>query len=352
LIDQKNQVLDARGTKQNVSSVDTTMPPAVIQDGVSVISAITNQSSFPQGHQNPNNTNSGATVGPAGTRFGRRRLNAIHSSRRNNMNQNRSIKSTGSTLRVQAIDVDRVGFAELDTHADTTCIGVDCRVLSVTDQVCQVLPYHKGYQPFDEVPIVQAATAYDHPETGITYILIFNQALSIPDLETTLINPNQLRANGLIVNDIPKHLSPNPTELSHSIYCPEGVYISLQLKGIISGCRTRFPSIEEVESCKWVTLTSDAPWDPKSPEFEENEAIKQRELAAINTEQIKYHIWGIDSGSRVDLTDDMMRKENIFAVDSNNRVPSEELENKVSRTFKIGLETAKRTLRATTQLAL
>jgi hypothetical protein len=251
------------------------------------------------------------------------------------------------------MEVDRVGFAELDTHADTTCVGVDCRILSVTDQVCQVLPYHKGYQPFDEVPIVQAATAYDHPETGITYNLIFNQALSIPDLETTLINPNQLRANGLIVDDIPKHLSPNPTELSHSIYCPEeDVYISLQLKGIISGFRTRSPSIEEVESCKWVTLTSDAPWDPKSPEFEENEAIKQRELAAVNTEQIEYHIWGIDSGSRMDLTDDMMRKENIFAVDCNNRVPSEELENKVSRTFKIGFETAKRTLRATTQLAL
>jgi len=98
--------------------------------------------------------------------------------------------------------------------------GADCRILSVTDQVCQVLPYHQDYQPFDEVPIVQAATAYDDPNTGITYILIINQALQIPHLETTLLNPNQMKAHGLIVDDIPKHLLPNPTELSHSIYCP------------------------------------------------------------------------------------------------------------------------------------
>ncbi|MFN9982420.1 MAG: hypothetical protein ACK53Y_21010, partial [bacterium] len=120
--------------------------------------------------------------------------------------------------------------------------------------------------------MVQAATAYDHPETGITYILVINQALLVPDLETTLLNPNQMQANGIIINDVPKHLTQDPTETSHSIYCPaEHLRIPLQLRGIISGFRTRLPTINEIESCEWVTLTTESPRNPKSEEFQENE---------------------------------------------------------------------------------
>ncbi len=47
---------------------------------------------------------------------------------------------------------------------------------------------------------MQAATAYDNPETWISYILIINQALWISDLSATLVNPKQLCANGKLID--------------------------------------------------------------------------------------------------------------------------------------------------------
>jgi hypothetical protein len=80
--------------------------------------------------------------------------------------------------------------------------------------------YHHEYKGLDEIPVVQAATAYDDPDTAITYILILNQSLWIPRLETTLLNPNQLCANGIIVDECPTHLAVNLTEDSLTIICP------------------------------------------------------------------------------------------------------------------------------------
>lgn len=69
---------------------------------------------------------------------------------------------------------------------------------------------------------VQAATAFDDPETGETYIIIFNESLYLGDaLDNTLMNPNQVRANGLVVDDVPKHLSHDPKNATHSIYVPQ-----------------------------------------------------------------------------------------------------------------------------------
>jgi len=94
----------------------------------------------------------------------------------------------------------------LDSHADTTCIGRNFRVISHTDKVCEVFPYHPGYESIQEAPIVQAAMAYDDPDSGETFILVVNQCLHLGDMmEHTLMNPNQLRANGMIVNDVPVH---------------------------------------------------------------------------------------------------------------------------------------------------
>ena len=209
-MEQKNQVLEARGTKRNVGSVDANVIITPNYDGVSVVSAITDGNNTavtnPQG---PANNGNSSNYSSAGTQFGRRRLNAIKTGIRST--NTRNISTARSTLR--QYQENKIGFAELDSHADTSCVGADCRVLSITDQVCQVVPYHQDYQPFNEVPVVQAATAYDHPETGITYILIINQALLVPDLETTLLNPNQMRANGILLMMFLSILHKNPQKL-------------------------------------------------------------------------------------------------------------------------------------------
>jgi hypothetical protein len=54
------------------------------------------------------------------------------------------------------------------------------------------------------------------------------------------MHPNQLRTNGVIVNDVPVHLAPDPSKATHSIYIvKDDLVILLTLKGMISTSPTR-----------------------------------------------------------------------------------------------------------------
>jgi len=93
------------------------------------------------------------------------------------------------------------------------------RILEYTNQVVEVTGFANSFQPLKDIPIVKAALAYDHPETGEVIVLILNQALYFGNqLNKILLNPNQLRAYGNIVNDVPKQFGGS----SHSITTSEG----------------------------------------------------------------------------------------------------------------------------------
>ena len=93
---------------------------------------------------------------------------------------------------------------ELDSHADSIVAGSNCCVMHYTNRECDVSPYRDDYAPITNVPIVQAATAYQSKYTGLIYILILNEALWMGDsMQHTLINPNQLRYYGTKVQDDP-----------------------------------------------------------------------------------------------------------------------------------------------------
>ena len=96
-----------------------------------------------------------------------------------------------------------MGNIELDTHADTIVAGANCCIMSYTGRVCDVSPYSDEYKPVTGVPIVKAATVSQSQYTGQDYLLIFNEALWMPSLPNTLVNPNQLRAYGTLVQDNP-----------------------------------------------------------------------------------------------------------------------------------------------------
>jgi len=162
--------------------------------------------------------------------------------------------------------------AELDSHADTTVAGSTYRVLEYTEKSCDIHPFSDDYEPMKQVPIAKVATAYDDPSTGETYILIFGQALYMgQSLDHTLICPNQARANGVVVDDVPRHLSYDGKS-SHSIYFPsENVRIPLSLKGVISYILTRYPSQRKVNNCQWLIVTSDNDWEPYDESFQEKE---------------------------------------------------------------------------------
>lgn len=100
-------------------------------------------------------------------------------------------------------------YIELDTPMDTSCLGSNCRIIAHTEKTFEVIPFHPEYHSIEDVPIVQAAAAYTCPETRQTYILIIYQALYVRyALPISYVNPNQMQSNGVIVDDIQKHLTP------------------------------------------------------------------------------------------------------------------------------------------------
>ena len=94
------------------------------------------------------------------------------------------------------------GRCELDSHADTCIAGHGFAVYEETGDTCMVYPFSEKYKPI-RVKIVNAITTYTNRK-GVNYILLFNNVLYLPDMEVSLLCPNQLRDHGLIVEDCPR----------------------------------------------------------------------------------------------------------------------------------------------------
>jgi hypothetical protein len=81
---------------------------------------------------------------------------------------------------------------ELDSQADTCCVGRNATVLYSYNCTVTVSPFLDSLGTADSVLIVMAAIAYDDEITARTYILIVHQALYFGDkLERNLLNPFQ-----------------------------------------------------------------------------------------------------------------------------------------------------------------
>ena len=114
-----------------------------------------------------------------------------------------------------------IAVNEADSNADMCCLGQNFIPLSYTNRSADVYPYNDSYEPLENVPIITGATAYDHPN-GDTYILIFNEALYYgTSMKHSLINPNQIRFNGLDFCDNPMR------DENLCIEIDEGLFIDL-----------------------------------------------------------------------------------------------------------------------------
>jgi hypothetical protein len=147
---------------------------------------------------------------------------------------------------------------ECDTNADTCCLGRNFVVLNSTFRTADVYAYDTSIKPIENVPIVSGATAYDDPVSGMTYILVFNEALYYGDkLDHTLINPNQVRSYG-----IPFWDNPFDPARSLSIDVNDDFHIPLRTFGTKLLFTTRVPTPHELATCEHVQMTSAVPWNP------------------------------------------------------------------------------------------
>ena len=82
---------------------------------------------------------------------------------------------------------------------------------------------------------------YLHPNMGMTYHIVDHQGISIPHLEHHLICSTQARVNDVIVNEIPRLLTPEPNGETHVIIVTDPnnldvVIIPLALNGGVASC--------------------------------------------------------------------------------------------------------------------
>jgi hypothetical protein len=152
---------------------------------------------------------------------------------------------------------------ELDSHADTVDLGSNCIVLHYNTRECNVSPYRDAYDAIPNVPIVTGATAWTFPQTGETFILVFNEALWMGSvLNHSLLNPNQLRYYGTTVQD-----NPYSVESIH-IGAEDGDFIlPLLASGTMIYFDSHTPSNQELHTCRHITLTSPSLWNPHDITF-------------------------------------------------------------------------------------
>jgi len=151
------------------------------------------------------------------------------------------------------------GTNEMDTHADTCVLGRNFVIAQYSGRECDVLPYSDDYEAVTGVPIVTGATAWTDQETGETWILLIHEAIWMADrMPHSLINPNQLRAFGIDVED-------NPTR--GPLYIAESeadIRIPLRMVGTNILFESRTPTQDELETCRRVELSNQFEWFPGS----------------------------------------------------------------------------------------
>ena len=162
---------------------------------------------------------------------------------------------------------------ELDSHANMVVFGSNSYVFESTGRTCNVHPFSTDLGSASNVPIVDAAVAYDCPYSGETFVLVARNALYIKSMEHNLIPPFIMRAGGVTINEVPKIQCKEPTIDDHCIYFAEPeLRIPLHLSGIFSYFHTRAPTLEELhESVKLFITPDSSDWNPHCLSYERNE---------------------------------------------------------------------------------
>ena len=174
-----------------------------------------------------------------------------------------NINSAQAYSDIQSSVPDTQALTELDSHADTCCLGPNFAVMHQTGRYCSV----KGFSDelaMDEIPIVNAVTVLENHWTGQSNLLVVNQGLFFGDkIKTSLLNPQQLRSNGVIVQDNPFE---STETLGITVFNPEtreNMFLPMQMRGSFAGFVTRCPTKDEIETYSVkLELTADSDWNP------------------------------------------------------------------------------------------
>lgn len=155
--------------------------------------------------------------------------------------------------------VGHVARNEMDSHADTCCAGANWALMDLTGELCQVTPFLESYDPVEEIPVARCATVWTSNETHQDYLLVCDQMLWFGNrLPHSLINPNQLRAYGVDLNDNPYDAV---KELGMTCGDNMDTFVPFDNTGTLIHFESRVPTEQEMKHLPVILLT-DSEWDP------------------------------------------------------------------------------------------
>jgi hypothetical protein len=150
---------------------------------------------------------------------------------------------------------------ELDSHANTCCLGKNFVPLYYTGEVCNVHAYSDELEAIKDVQIGTGATLWTDSNTGSRYILESHQALMFTDLlEHSLLNPNQIRYEG-------HSLCNDPWDKHRSLglmCCDNPVCIPFETRGTVIHFDSSIPTADELHTLPRIVLTDDRLWNPST----------------------------------------------------------------------------------------
>jgi hypothetical protein len=290
-----------------------------------------------------------------------------------------TIKATTKTNADNDTIVGNVATNDMDTMADTCCAGPNWTVIEYTGHTCDVYPFKEDVGVVKDVPVATCATLMEG-EDGNDFIIIAHEMLVFGrQMDRSLLNQNQIRPyirhrGGRVQDDY--------TRVDEEFGINTGdAFIPFLMRGATVYFESRSPTRDEIESLPHVVITSKQPWDPDakplrvsnarttrarvtstrdehetdvilgsvSPILDEN-VLRTRMIASIRISN--NHEYGLDPtaatcGDEIrDATSSDTRVTGAaYSSTRHSRVTPENL----SRLWKVGLETAQKTLRATTQ---
>jgi hypothetical protein len=146
-----------------------------------------------------------------------------------------------------------------DNHADTWCLGRNFIMDHYTGQVCDVSDFNHKVRN-KEIRIGSGLTVFENPQSGRPQLLQVDQALDFTDiLDHSLANPNQSRAFGIDWCD--DAWDPNR---SFGITIDNGTFIPFTMKGSSAVFKTRTPTSTEIRDLfeDRIILTGNDTWNP------------------------------------------------------------------------------------------
>ena len=130
--------------------------------------------------------------------------------------------------------------SELDSQTNMILLGKYCFVFEWYGKSCTVNPFNDCLRSVKDIPIINADIFYDLPYSHKCYILLYRNALYLPNMENNLLPPFIMCESGTTVNDTPKICCTDPTSNYHCVtFSDSELKIPLHINGTFSFFHTR-----------------------------------------------------------------------------------------------------------------